>query len=187
MEWRSIPAGDELRAGFRAMRGDVRLLAAFYQVPVELVTEWLEFYQMALPGKANLRHAIQAHGGVVSEVAAHFNVSRQTVYNWLDHYKMRELVTAARQSMREVAKDVIYQRLMSEDEGAAFEAARFVMLHLQGDGELLTLSPETLMLLRRLGLDVSDVVAQFEGMVREAHEAAIREDVPAELRSDEDE
>lgn len=128
------------------------------------------------PGARNLRRAIYEHGGLIADIARHFDVTRQTIYNWLDHYQMRELIIQARQSMREVAKDVIYQRLMSEDENAAFEAARFVMLRLQSDGELLTLSPETLALLGRMGLDVMDVVTQFESMVREAAQKGLTDE-----------
>lgn len=123
---------------------------------------------MALPGKVNLRKKIAEHGGVVSDIADHFRVTRQTIYNWLDHYELRENLTAARQSMRAVAADVIYARLMAEDNGQSFEAAKFVMLHLKADGELLALSPEVLLMLRQMGMDTSAVVAAFEQMVRQA-------------------
>lgn len=128
---------------------------------------------MALPGKVSLRKAIQEHGGLVSDVARHFDVTRQTVYNWLSHYELRNEVTAARQNMRAVAQDVIYARLMADEDAQAFEAAKFVMLHLRDDGELLALSPETLLLLRQMGMDTSAVVAAFEQMVRQAAEVEV--------------
>lgn len=128
---------------------------------------------MALPGKRKMRELIEKSGGVVSDMArlaSEEGVSRQTIYNWLDHYQMRDQVTAARQNMRAVAQDVIYGRLMSNEDAQAFEAAKFVMLHLRDDGELLTLSPETLLLLRQMGMDASAVVTAFEAMVRQAAE-----------------
>lgn len=120
---------------------------------------------MALPGKRSLRKAIEEHGGVISEIAAHFNKSRQTIYRWLDHYSLRGEVQNQRESMRQVSRDVIYQRLMSNDDDKAYDAAKFVMLHLNDDGELLTISPEAMMLLRRMGLSTSEVVAEFEAII----------------------
>jgi uncharacterized LabA/DUF88 family protein len=121
---------------------------------------------MALPGKRNLRKAINEHGGLIADVARHFEKSRQTIYNWIDHYNMWNEIDKSRQSMRTVARDVIYQRLMSKHDGDAFEAAKFVMLHLQDDGELIPISPETVRLLTRMGLSMSDVVREFNEVVR---------------------
>lgn len=127
---------------------------------------------MALPGKRNLRIAIEKHGGIVAEIAAHFNKSRQTIYNWLDHYNMRPLLTEARQDMREVAQDVVYQRLMSDEGDKSWDAAKFVLMHLQGDGEPIAISPETRRLLADLGLSVAGFMADFEQLVIEQAEAA---------------
>lgn len=118
------------------------------------------------PGSRSFRIAIKDCGGQISDVARHFSVSRRTIYNWLDHYEMRDEVTKARQSMRTVAQDVIYQRLMSEDDDQAYDAAKFVSLHLRNDGELLMLSPETMRALRQAGLTPGDVVAEFEALIR---------------------
>jgi len=123
---------------------------------------------MKKPGKVSLRKTIEETGGVVSDIASHFNVTRQTIYNWLEHYELRDKVVEARQNMRAVAQDVIYARLVTGDDAQSFDAAKFVMLHLRDDGELLALSPETLLLLRQMGMDTSAVVASFEAMVRQA-------------------
>lgn len=125
--------------------------------------------------KTAVRKAIEACGGSLSDVARHFDVERSTVYRWIDRWNLRPVVTAARASMREVAGDVIYSRLMSDDDGAAFEAARFVMLHLRDDGNLLALSPETMRALAVLGVDVSDAVREFESLVRQQAES-VRDD-----------
>lgn len=122
---------------------------------------------MALPGRANLRKAIREHGGAIADVARHFDVTRQTVYNWLDHYDLRAEVEAARTSMRMVAQDVIYQRLMNADEDKAFDAAKFVMLNMSDDGNLLPLSPRVVALLRRMGASVGTVIAEFEAIIEQ--------------------
>ena len=122
---------------------------------------------MSLPGRRNLRQAIREHGGLVADVARHFNTTRQTIYNWLDHYDMRDEISKSRTSMRQVAGDVIYQRLMSENMDYSYDAAKFVMLHLKDDGSLLSFSPEVLRYLAMQGMSVSDAVAEFEAMIRE--------------------
>lgn len=122
---------------------------------------------MALPGRANLRKAIKEHGGVLADVARHFDVTRSTIYNWLDHYDLRSEVDNARTSMRNVATDVIYQRLMNEDEDKSFEAAKFVMLNMADDGNLLPLSPRVVALLRRMGASVGTVISEFEAIIEQ--------------------
>ena len=126
-----------------------------------------------LPGVRAVRDVIKAHGGNISEMARNMEwgdktgVTRQTIYNWIDHYALRGEVTAARTSMRMVSQDVVFARLMSEDEDKAFDAARFVLLHLKDDGELLGLSPETLRILAEMGISASDAFLQFEAMMKE--------------------
>lgn len=120
------------------------------------------------PGKTSLRKAIREAGGNVSDVAAFFGVTRQTVYRWLDFYQMRGDISSARGSMREIAKDVIYARLMSVDEDRAYDAAKFVTLHLADDGNLLEISPETMLLLRKLGIKPDDVVRHLADIAQSA-------------------
>lgn len=122
--------------------------------------------------KTAVRKAIEACGGSISDVARHFDVERSTVYRWIDRWQLRPVVTAARASMREVASDVIYSRLMCEDESAAMDAAKFVMLHLRDDGNLLALSPDTMRALAVMGVDVSDAVREFEALVKQQAELA---------------
>lgn len=130
---------------------------------------------MALPGKRMVRQLIKEHGGVISQMARNCEyggkegVSRQTIYNWIDHYKLRGQCEAVRVSMRMVSRDVIYQRLMSDDDDAAFDAAKFVTLHLDDTGELLYLDPEIIGMLKELGIPMSEVAQGFEQHVRRAH------------------
>jgi transposase-like protein len=119
-----------------------------------------------LPGKTSLRAAIKEHGGLVADIARHYRVTRQTVYNWLDHYNMRDELVKSRHSMRDIAKDIVYQRLFDDDKDIQWEASRFVLTRLQDDGELLALSPITLALLSKMGIPLPDVVAEFEAMIQ---------------------
>lgn len=121
---------------------------------------------MALPGKTSLRAAIKEHGGLVADIARHYNVSRQTIYNWLDHYNMREELVKGRHMMRDVAKDIVYQRLFAEDDDKQWDAAQFVLTRLRDDGELLSLSPVTLALLKNMGIPLADFLAEFEAMIQ---------------------
>lgn len=127
---------------------------------------------MKKPGKASLRKAIKETGGVISDLAAHYSCSRQTIYNWLEHYELRGEIEKSRHSLRAVATDVIYQRLLSNNEDKSWEAAKFVTLHLQDSGDLLALSPETMSALSRMGIRTSDVVAEFEAMVQQHAESS---------------
>lgn len=130
---------------------------------------------MARPGRVVLRRAIRDSGGLISDVADLFQTSRQTIYNWMAYYGLRGEVVAARQQMREVAADVIYQRLLTGGDDAAFEAAKFVMLHLQNDGELLEFSSETLRILAEEGITPSEAVRAFEEMMQARAQMRARE------------
>lgn len=122
---------------------------------------------MAAPGKRELRLAIKEHGGVIADIAKSFTVSRQTVYRWLDDKDLRSEIPKARVRLRDVSKDVIYQRLFNEDEDKAFEAAKFVKLHMNDDGEVVSLSPQILSLMRRMGLSLPQLVNELETLLPE--------------------
>lgn len=124
---------------------------------------------MAIPDKRELRKKIDQHGGSVTAIAREEKVSRQTVYNWLDAKDLREYQTRAKRKMRGIANDVIYDRLMSDDEDKAFEAAKHVSLHLKDDGELM-LSADVLEIMRRIGHTPSRAVEELEAYYRMLHE-----------------
>ena len=139
---------------------------------------------MALPGRKFIKDLIKDHGGVISEMARNCKqgiigkkgVSRQTIYNWIEHYDLRDECEKARVSMRMVSRDVIYQRLLTGDDDAAFEAAKFVTLHLNDSGELLYVSPETLRMLRELGVPLSSIADEIERGVQRMHSDSKDED-----------
>lgn len=119
---------------------------------------------MGLPGKVSLRKAMEETGGVVSDLATHFTVTRQTIYRWIDHYEMRAELSKARTSMREVAKDVLYEKLMEGDANIAM----FVMRHMRDDGEMIVLPPDVLALMESMGISSSDVVTEWIALMRSA-------------------
>jgi transposase-like protein len=127
------------------------------------------------PGRVNLRNAIKDCGGVISEVANHYSVAPRTIYRWLDHYDLRGVVDGARNDMRVVAKDVMYQTLMSEPELDDHKAldrrvgvAKFTLTNMGSDGEFITVSPDVMRLLPLIGMTVESASSLFEDMVREA-------------------
>ena len=128
---------------------------------------------MTLPGRTSLRKAIRECGGIITDVAERYQVTRQTVYRWVDRYSLRDEINDARQDVRNVAFDVIYDRLYNLYDDKAYEAARFVTLHLKPDGNLLPISPRAAAILRRLGIPTSDVASQFEMLIQQIADAEI--------------
>lgn len=130
--------------------------------------------------KRSLRQAIITHRGVITDVADALGVDRSTIYN----YKRTdpELATliererdGERYSMVHLAESIVMKQLLSGD----VDIAKFVLerlgkhngwsknLELTGkDGAALMFSPEVQRELDALGLDPSDVVREFEAMVR---------------------
>lgn len=125
--------------------------------------------------KAQLEQALKDHGGVVSRVAKAFGVSRQTIYNRLDHHGLRDQVEAARGYMYDLAVDNVMGALETGD----LDISKFVLTHMPNavrwsnkteitgaNGVPLGLGADVLEMLRRLGIEPSEVVKQFEEMVR---------------------
>lgn len=126
---------------------------------------------MARPGKANLRKVITETGGVIGDIAAHFRVSKRTIYNWMDHYELRGVAKECQMALRDVAQDIIYEELMSDDpdrKDSRVKTAQFVMTHVTKAGEFITVSDEVLRLLPFIGMTLDDAASIFEEMVREA-------------------
>lgn len=123
---------------------------------------------MTIPSKTSLRLAIKETGGIVSDLAKHYNVSRPTIYRWLEQKNLRAELAGARINMHEIAKDVVYQRLMSDDNDKAFDAAKFALMHLNDDGGVLRLSDDILALIGELGLDIALLIPELELLIRAA-------------------
>lgn len=122
---------------------------------------------MTVPTKTELRKAIEECGGIVADVARHYNKSRQTVYRWIAKRGLTDELNSARTNMRAVAKDVVFQRMMNDDEDKAYQAATFVLTNLDKDGEALSLSPEVTAMLLRAGVSVQKVFKDFEALIPE--------------------
>lgn len=134
---------------------------------------------MARVGKRSVRKALQEHGGVVAKVAAAFGVSRQTVYTWIAKYDLRGELTTARNLMFDLAADNIYLAVQAGN----LDISKFVLTHMPppagqerwsnrteltgADGAPLGLSPDVLEMLRRMGVEPSEVVREFEQMIRQ--------------------
>jgi hypothetical protein len=133
----------------------------------------------------SVRKALQEHGGVVVRVAEAFRVSRQTVYSWVERYDLWWMLERARESMFDLAQDNIMQAVADGD----IDCSKFVLTHMPTakrwssraeitgkDGSPLGLSADVIELMRRMGVEPSEVVKEFEEMVRvQAAEVKARE------------
>lgn len=129
--------------------------------------------------KRSLRQAIINHRGVITDVAEALGVDRSTIYN----YKRTDPEIALliererdgeRYSMVHLAESIIMAQLL---EGNA-DAAKFVLerlgkyngwsknLEVTGKDGVSIFSPDVQRELAALGLDASDVVREFEAMVK---------------------
>lgn len=130
---------------------------------------------MARVSRKSVRAALKAHGGIVAQVADSFNVSRQTVYNWIKEYGLRDEMEFARDTMFDIAERNVYIAVQMGD----LDMSKFVLTHMPNasrwsnrqeltgaNGAPLGLSPEVIQLMQMLGMEPSDVVRQFEEMVR---------------------
>jgi hypothetical protein len=115
--------------------------------------------------KTDLRKKIQECGGVISDVADAYRVHRQTVYRWLERFNLWDEVNNARVSVGLVADDIIYQRLMNPDEDKAWDAAKFVKLHLSDRGDSVPLSPRIAALLLREGISINALMENLEMLI----------------------
>jgi transposase-like protein len=138
---------------------------------------------MTRVGKTSVRQALETHGGVISKVAESFNVSRQTVYNWIERYELREVVERTRDMMFDLAQDNILKAVTDGD----VDVSKFVLTHMPtarrwssraeltgANGTPLGLSPDVIELMRRMGVEPSEVVKEFEEMVRQ--QAGVKHD-----------
>lgn len=132
----------------------------------------------------SVRRSIEEHGGVVAKMAEAFRVSRQTVYTWVDRYGLWPLLERARESMFDLAQDNIMQAVADGD----IDCSKFVLTHMPTskrwssraeitgkDGTPLGLSSDVIELMRRMGVEPSQVVKEFEEMVRQQADAQVAE------------
>jgi hypothetical protein len=132
--------------------------------------------------RRTLRLALEEHGGVIANVAVAFSVSRQTVYNWVERYQLQDIVATSRNMMFDLATDNVYQAVQDGN----LDMSKFVLTHMPppvghqrwsnrteitgADGVPLGLSPDVLKLMERMGVEPSDVVKEFEDMIRQQAE-----------------
>jgi transposase-like protein len=131
-----------------------------------------------------VRRALIEHGGVVQQVAEAFNVSRQTVYTWINLWGLHNVLDETRQSMFTMAEDNILNAVVAGD----LDMSKFVLTHMPvkssrrwsnrtevtgADGAPLMLSDDVLKILAAQNLNPSDVVREFERMIREQADAQL--------------
>jgi predicted transcriptional regulator len=126
---------------------------------------------LARISKRRVREVLAEKNGVITQVAEALAVTRQTVYNYLDKYQLWDDLERDRQRLLTLAVNNIAAAVEKGD----VDTSKWVASRLgreQGwnekidvEGTMLPLSPEALKNLERLGLDVSEVVRQFESML----------------------
>lgn len=129
--------------------------------------------------KKRAQEVLTQYFGDISATARHFNVTRQTVYNWIARWELTAALDDARDHVFEMAEQNIYQLVINGD----YDASKFTVLNMppgkrrarwssKTDSNLnvqgVTISPDVLALIERLGLSSSDVVREFESLIREA-------------------
>lgn len=122
--------------------------------------------------KSDLKRAIRLDGGIVARMAARFSVSRQTIYNRLEETGLKGEVEAARSQIYDMAVDNVVAWLDAGDPvmtrwalerypgGPRWSAKTEVTVG------AVPLSDEAMGILKALGLDVEDVAAEFEALIR---------------------
>jgi len=127
--------------------------------------------------KTAVRIALEDARGIKSDAARKLGVSRQTLDNYMVRYpELKEVMDKARDSLVDAAES----KLSMLVEAGEIRAVLFTLETLGknrgyskrtevtgADGaNLMQLSPETLEALRMMGIAPSDVVRQFEDMIR---------------------
>lgn len=127
-------------------------------------------------GIKEFKNAIVGCGGNKTEIARRLNCSRQTVMNYFEKYpELKQSFEHEDDVMLEIAESNAL-RLLNEGD------AKMTMFVLEtkgknrgwskrteitgADGGALALSQETLLLLAKNGVEISDVVKQFEEMIK---------------------
>lgn len=123
--------------------------------------------------------AIEGSRGIKTTIAARMGCSRQTVDNALERWpELRAALKDERESIVDLAENKLLKAVANDD----MRAVLFVLETLGKDrgwskrtevtgadgGALFGLSAEVQGMIQSMGLDVSEVVRQFEAMVREA-------------------
>lgn len=125
-----------------------------------------------------VKRALMEAGGVVQTVAEAFGVTRQTVYNWINEWQLHDVLDRTREAMFTMAEDNIRAAV----EAGNLDMSKFVLTHMPvvssrrwsnrteltgADGAPLGLSEDVIKLLAERNLNPSDVVREFEQMIRE--------------------
>lgn len=126
--------------------------------------------------KRKFRLAVDGSKGIISVIARRLGCSRQTVYNYMERYpEFKELIDDEREEIIDLAEF----KLLKHVNAGELRAILFVLESLGknrgwskrtevtgADGAALGLSPEIVALMAQLGISESDVVREFEALIR---------------------
>lgn len=128
--------------------------------------------------KTELRRALEDTDGHLGMVAARLGVARSTVYRYMERYpELEAVLKSARARGRDEIVEVAQSKLMA---GLLTGDARLIMFalrHYDRDGVPGAVSiegmlaPDVVEIMRREGIEASDVVREFEAMMRQVAEA----------------
>jgi len=142
--------------------------------------------EQVLFSKERFEMAIKDSMGIKTGIAQRVGCSRQTVENALERWPdLQELIADERSSIIDLAET----KLMQQVSGGELRAILFTLETLgkdrgwtkrtevtgAGGEKLLGLSPDVAKMIEMMGLDMSEVVRQFESMVKSA---AIQKGIP---------
>ncbi len=121
--------------------------------------------------KRILREAIDEHGGNITQMAYGLGCSRQAIYDGLGRYpelqpQLEKEREASNQHLVDIAKNSLELAILSGDLRAVMFALRqYDTGQVKGAG--MGLSDDVLMLLQQMNIPMSDVVEQFEQLIRQ--------------------
>lgn len=142
-----------------------------------------ELDERAVFGLEAFKKAIEGSRGIKTTIAARMGCSRQTVDNALERWpELRAALKDERESIVDLAESALVVDMENPASAGHQRAYLFILETLGKDrgwskrtevtgadgGALFGLSAEVREMIEAMGLDVSEVVRQFEAMVREA-------------------
>lgn len=123
--------------------------------------------------KTEFRRALEGSDGHVGVIARRLNVSRSTVYRYLDRYpELKQTLTKERQSGRDEIVEIAQTQLMQGLIAGDARLIMFALRHYDRDGvpgaiDLDSLfAPDVVEVMKAQGITTSDVVREFEALMR---------------------
>ena len=129
--------------------------------------------------KSELKRLLIEYGGNVNRMATDLGISRQTVYNHVRDFGLYEIVVKSRKHLHMVAVG----NLLAAVEDGDLETSKFVVKHHPGPERWssrqevvigsFAIAEDVMQMAAELNIDMSDVAAGFEEMIRQQHKAKV--------------